>query len=216
MSWFKNPAGEPGDASPTDPFREAAVPPRPPVARTTPPLDAPSAPRHELRAELRLPHPAPSKPAAAAPVAATAPAAPVAPVEAKPRGSVLGPTLRFKGELRADEDLVVQGHVEGSIHHTQTLIIGVDGFVKGDTRARSITIEGTVEGDLYALESIAVRATAKVQGNLFAPRVSLADGASFNGRIDMASATKAAKSIAEHGSSLTLDDKAANALLTGS
>jgi cytoskeletal protein CcmA (bactofilin family) len=144
------------------------------------------------------------------------PAATVAPgaaPDAKARGSVLGPTLRFKGELRAEEDLVIQGHVDGSIHHTQTLIIGVDGFVKGDTRARSITIEGTVEGDLYALESISVRATAKVQGNLFAPRVSLADGAAFNGRIDMASSAKAAKSIAEHGS---LDDKGVSALLTGS
>ena len=214
MSWFKNPAGEPGDASPTDPFREAAAHPRPSVPRSAPSIDAPSAPRHELRAELRMPHPTPARPAPAsqaAPAASVAPAAAAA--ESKARGSVLGPTLRFKGELRAEEDLVIQGHVDGSIHHTQTLIVGVDGFVKGDTRARSITIEGTVEGDLYALESISVRATAKVQGNLFAPRVSLADGASFNGRIDMASSAKAAKSIAEHGS---LDDKSVSALLTGS
>jgi cytoskeletal protein CcmA (bactofilin family) len=213
MSWFKNPAGEPGDASPTDPFREAAAHPRPPVPRSAPTLDAPSAPRHELRAEMRMPHPPSVKPGTLPPIVPNAPVASAATPEAKARGSVLGPTLRFKGELRAEEDLVIQGHVDGSIHHTQTLIIGVDGFVKGDTRARSITIEGTVEGDLYALESIAVRATAKVQGNLFAPRVSLADGASFNGRIDMASSAKAAKSIAEHGS---LDDKSVSALLTGS
>jgi len=213
MSWFKNPAGEPGDASPTDPFREAAAHPRPSMPRSAPALDVPSTPRHELRAEMSMPRPSPVKPAAAPPAMPAPTAAPGAAPDAKARGSVLGPTLRFKGELRAEEDLVIQGHVDGSIHHTQTLIIGVDGFVKGDTRARSITIEGTVEGDLYALESISVRATAKVQGNLFAPRVSLADGAAFNGRIDMASSAKAAKSIAEHGS---LDDKGVNALLTGS
>src|SRR5579862_6220317 len=61
-----------------------------------------------------------------------------------PKPSVLGKTLIFKGELAADEDLILQGRVEGSIHHTQSLTVGVDGVVIGDTHARSILIEGTV------------------------------------------------------------------------
>jgi len=101
------------------------------------------------------------------------------------------------GELRAEEDFTLQGRIEGSIHHTQNLTIGPDGTVKGDSRARSIVVEGTVEGDLYALESISIRTTARVTGNLFAPRVSIQDGANFNGRIDMATASKAAKSVIE-------------------
>jgi cytoskeletal protein CcmA (bactofilin family) len=112
-------------------------------------------------------------------------------------GSVLGATLRFKGELRADEDFVLQGRVDGSIHHSQNLTIGTDGVVKGDSRAATIVVDGTVEGDLYALESISLRATAKVQGNLLAPRIAIADGASFNGKVDMASATRAVRHIAE-------------------
>jgi cytoskeletal protein CcmA (bactofilin family) len=116
---------------------------------------------------------------------------------AAPAGSVFGPTLRFKGELRADEDFVLQGRIEGSIHHTQNLTIGTDGVVKGDSRARSIVVEGTVEGDLYALESISIRPTARVLGNLLAPRVAIADGAHFNGKVDMASATRAVRSIEE-------------------
>lgn len=107
------------------------------------------------------------------------------PVEAVPRASVLGPTLKFRGELSAQEDLVVQGSVEGSITHTQSLTIGTDGSMKGDIRARTIVIDGKVEGDLYATESINIRATAKVRGNLYAPRVGINDGAFFQGQIEM-------------------------------
>jgi cytoskeletal protein CcmA (bactofilin family) len=131
--------------------------------------------------------------------------------------SILGPTLRFKGELRADEDFTLQGHIEGSIHHTQNLTIGPDGVVKGDSRALTIVVEGTVEGDMYALESISVRATARINGNLFAPRIGIADGATFNGRIDMSNAAKAAKSITERQAhaQATLSDTAVERTLTG-
>ncbi len=106
-------------------------------------------------------------------------------VEPAPRACVLGPTLRFKGELSAQEDLVVQGSVEGSITHTQSLTMGADGSMKGDIRARVIIVDGKVEGDMYATESVNIRATAKVKGNVFAPRVAISDGAFFQGRIDM-------------------------------
>lgn len=105
--------------------------------------------------------------------------------EAAPRVSVLGPTLRFRGELSAQEDLIVQGSVEGSITHTQSLTVGTDGSMKGDIRARVIVIDGKVEGDLYATESVNIRATAKVKGNVFAPRVGITEGAFFQGQVEM-------------------------------
>jgi cytoskeletal protein CcmA (bactofilin family) len=105
--------------------------------------------------------------------------------EAAPRASVLGPTLRFRGELSAQEDLLVQGSVEGSITHTQSLTIGTDGSMKGDIRARVIVIDGKVDGDLYATESVNIRATARVKGNVFAPRIAIQDGAFFQGQVEM-------------------------------
>jgi cytoskeletal protein CcmA (bactofilin family) len=105
--------------------------------------------------------------------------------EAAPRASVLGPTLRFRGELSAQEDLIIQGSVEGSITHTQSLTVGTDGSMKGDIRARVIIIDGKVEGDLYATESVSIRATAKVKGNVFAPKVGITEGAFFQGQIEM-------------------------------
>ncbi len=105
--------------------------------------------------------------------------------ESAPRASVLGPTLRFRGELSAQEDLIIQGSVEGSITHTQSLTVGTDGSMKGDIRARVIIVDGKVEGDLYATESVNIRATAKVKGNVFAPRVGITEGAFFQGQVEM-------------------------------
>ena len=108
-----------------------------------------------------------------------------APRAAASKGSTLGATLRFKGDLVADEDLVVQGQIEGSILHSRSLTIGSQGRVHGDIRARRIIVEGSVVGNLYALERAILRPGAKVRGDIFAVEVSIDDGACLNGRIDM-------------------------------
>jgi cytoskeletal protein CcmA (bactofilin family) len=113
------------------------------------------------------------------------------------RSSILGPTLYFKGDLSADEDLLIQGRVEGSITHTQRLTIGAQGTVKANIRAQLIIVEGTVDGDLRAEKSVLVKETAKVSGNIFAPTVSISEGASFSGNIDMG----AGKPAEAHGAS---------------
>jgi cytoskeletal protein CcmA (bactofilin family) len=226
MAWFKNTAGEnvpmsspnfdkraPRETFPDPRLAEFDLKSPLPGVSPVPPPRA----KVEAAAEAK---PAEVKAAEVKPAEVKAAPAPVP--ETKPASSVFGPTLRFKGELRADEDFVMQGRIEGSIHHTQNLTIGTDGVVKGDSRARNIIVDGTIDGDLFALESISIRPTAKVQGNLMAPRVSIADGASFNGKIDMATAARAARSIADRQStpsheSAALEDTAVEkVLLTGS
>ena len=101
------------------------------------------------------------------------------------RTSILGPTLYFKGDLSAEEDLLIQGRVEGSVTHTQRLTVGAQGTVKANIRAALIVVEGTVDGDLTADRSVVVKESAKVCGNIFAPAVSIQEGASFSGSIDM-------------------------------
>src|SRR5215475_2633672 len=98
---------------------------------------------------------------------------------------VLGKTLLFRGELTAEEDVILQGRVEGSIRHARNLIIGTEGSVLGDVYANHLTVEGLVEGDLHCTEAVIVRATAQVRGNIFAPRVGIMEGATFNGRVEM-------------------------------
>lgn len=100
--------------------------------------------------------------------------------------SVLGPTLVFKGELQAEEDLVIEGRIEGSIqHHEKNLTIGPQGMIKADINAKVITVEGTVDGDLMGDLAVILKSTAQVQGNIAAPRIVIEDGAKFNGRVDM-------------------------------
>jgi len=106
---------------------------------------------------------------------------------------VLGKTLLFRGELTAEEDVILQGRVEGSIRHARNLIIGTEGSVQGDVYASHLTVEGLVEGDLHCTEACIVRATAQVRGNIFAPRVGIMEGATFNGRVEMDPAAAAAR-----------------------
>ena len=105
--------------------------------------------------------------------------------EAEARVPVLGKTLLFRGELTAEEDVILQGRVEGSIRHARNLTIGTEGSVLGDVYASHLTVEGLVEGDLHCSEAVIVRATAQVRGNIFAPRVGIMEGATFNGRVEM-------------------------------
>ena len=137
------------------------------------------------------------------------------------KGSTLGATLRFKGDLVADEDLVIQGQVEGSILHTRSLTIGAQGRMLGDIRARRIIVEGSVDGNLYALESVTLRSGATVRGDVFSAGVAIDDGARLTGRIDMDNAPtvptiKVPASGATEPAVRDLSAPEADAVLTGS
>ncbi|HEX5789212.1 MAG TPA: polymer-forming cytoskeletal protein [Woeseiaceae bacterium] len=103
----------------------------------------------------------------------------------KKKVSVLGPTLKFKGELTASEDLLIQGQVEGSITHSSKLTIGPEGVINANVKADFIAVEGSVTGDLVATSSVVVTESSKIDGNIYSPTVTLREGAKFNGKIDM-------------------------------
>lgn len=173
-----------------------------PVASGTRPVAPPSAPVVEIPVER-------------------APATPAAAFASAGKGSTLGATLRFKGDLVADEDLVIQGQVEGSILHTRSLTIGAQGRVLGDIRARRIVVEVSVDGNLYALESVSLRAGAVVRGDVFAAAIGVDNGARLTGRIDMDNAPtvptiKVPASGSTEPASRDLSAPEADAVLTGS
>ncbi len=103
-----------------------------------------------------------------------------------PPTAVIGAKIRFKGELVGEEDLLIQGHIDGTVDlKNHNLTIGENGVIKANVLAKTITIEGSVEGDVYGKEQIAIKSSSKVRGNLVADRVTLEDGAKFKGSIDM-------------------------------
>ena len=99
--------------------------------------------------------------------------------------SVLGSTLRFKGDLSAGEDLLIHGEVEGNIGPAPRVTIGPEARVKATVNAEVIVVEGHVEGDLNATGSIVVRKSAEIRGNIQAPVINIGEGAKFNGGITM-------------------------------
>jgi cytoskeletal protein CcmA (bactofilin family) len=107
--------------------------------------------------------------------------------------SVFGPTLRFKGELKAQEDLRIEGRIEGSIQHQQRIVVGGKGEVVANVNAGQIDVEGKVHGDLAAKKSIRVNQAAVVRGNIRAPSVSITEGANFNGTVTMEPGSAAAR-----------------------
>ena len=100
--------------------------------------------------------------------------------------SVIGPTLVFKGELSADEDLVIEGHIEGTIaNHKKHLTVGKQGRVRADIHASSVIVEGRLVGDIHSEGIVSLASGADVQGNIFCSRIVMEDGARFKGKIDM-------------------------------
>ena len=111
------------------------------------------------------------------------------PIRAK-NVSVIGPTLVFKGELSADEDLVIEGQIEGTIDHQKRLVIGKKGRVKADIHASSVIVEGQLVGDIYSKGIVSLANGADVQGDISCGRIVMEDGAWFKGNIDMGERSK--------------------------
>lgn len=100
--------------------------------------------------------------------------------------AVIGPSIRIHGELTGEEDLVIEGQVDGTIHlEKHNLTIGGNGRVKANIQANGVIVEGQLEGDIAGTEKVVIRRTGNMRGNIVAPRVTLEDGAMFKGSIEM-------------------------------
>jgi cytoskeletal protein CcmA (bactofilin family) len=100
--------------------------------------------------------------------------------------TTIGETITVNGNVTGDEDLTVRGRVEGSISIAKTLTIEAGGVVKAEVQARSCVVSGVLVGNLVASESVEITREARMVGDISAPRVTIADGAGFRGRIEMA------------------------------
>jgi cytoskeletal protein CcmA (bactofilin family) len=117
---------------------------------------------------------------AAPPVTASAAATP-----APGASSTISAGLRIHGELGGTGDLYIDGEVQGSVRFGQAKVtVGPHGRVQADIEAREIVIEGTVQGNLKAGESVRLGAASHVQGSLMTPRVAIEDGARLRGKVE--------------------------------
>lgn len=137
--------------------------------------------------------------------------------------AVIGPKITIKGELTGEEDLMIQGRVEGTVDlKGNHLTVGKQGVIKANVMAKTITIQGTVEGDIIGEERVSITASSNVQGNVIAARVTLEDGAKFRGSIEMESnkssnsASQPAATASSNGSSGTSSRSSGSGSASGS
>ncbi len=110
----------------------------------------------------------------------------------------VGSTLSFKGELAGDEDLIIDGEVEGNIElGSSRLTVGPEGRVQADIRAREIIVQGNVRGKLRATDRLQITRTGNVVGELVAGRIVIEDGAYFKGSIDIQKPEEERRAAAE-------------------
>ena len=98
----------------------------------------------------------------------------------------IGKSVYIKGELSGDEDLTIEGRVEGKIElKAHNLVIGPNGKISAELYAKNVTVIGNVIGNIAAGEIVEIRASGSVVGDIRSPRISIADGAHFKGSVDM-------------------------------
>jgi cytoskeletal protein CcmA (bactofilin family) len=102
---------------------------------------------------------------------------------AEPRASnVLSSDVEIKGTISFREELRIDGRVEGEINSDGVLTIGRNAEIRGDIRAKTITVFGKVYGDITAAERCELKSHASLQGDLKTARVLVEEGASFVGK----------------------------------
>lgn len=113
----------------------------------------------------------------------------------------IGKSISIKGDLSGNEDLQIDGNVEGRIDlPSNQLTIGEDGKVKADIHAKAVIVVGHVHGNVSATERIEVQASGVVDGDVRAPRLVVQEGAVLNGAVEMGDAAKPAASASSHSS----------------
>ncbi len=100
--------------------------------------------------------------------------------------ATLGPGLTIKGQILGDEDLHIEGKVEGPITlKGQRLTVGKTGEVVSDVQAKEIVVFGKVRGNLHASDRVEVKNDGSVVGNITGGRVLIEDGAYLKGQIEI-------------------------------
>lgn len=136
----------------------------------------------------------PAPPASSAPAPAPAPAAPERrpqPVPVSTAPTHIAGGTKVTGQVSGSSDLIVDGELEGQVDIESSVTIGADGRVKGNVTARSVKIGGRVTGNVHGREKVEILPSGKLEGDVAAPRVVLAEGAFFKGKVEMTGSGKA-------------------------
>jgi cytoskeletal protein CcmA (bactofilin family) len=128
-----------------------------------------------------------NRPSASPPGSGGAPGAPAGAADAglRPRSTQIAPGTRIKGEVGGPTDVLIEGEVDGAVKVEGAVVVGAEGAVKGPVSGRVVRVAGKVVGNVRGSERVEVGPAAILEGDIFAPRVVIAEGAFFKGKIEM-------------------------------
>ena len=98
--------------------------------------------------------------------------------------TIIGPETILKGDLASKGTVKVDGQIEGNVS-ADCLIIGDEGNLIGDVTAREIVVGGRVTGNIHAADGVDIQCKGEVYGDIFSARLTIAEGARFDGRSTM-------------------------------
>ncbi len=106
--------------------------------------------------------------------------------------SVISTTTVIRGGVRGQGSLRVDGRVRGNVEVTGDVVIGPGAEIQGSVSGASLSVSGAVEGDLTGTEAVLLETTARVVGDLRAPRIGISEGAQVRGSVQTEGAPAAA------------------------
>jgi cytoskeletal protein CcmA (bactofilin family) len=98
---------------------------------------------------------------------------------------MIGSGSRLVGDLISDEDVMLEGQIEGKIRAERSVTVGPGGELEGDVSAKSVIVAGKVRGQIVASERAELGTTAVVHGSVQAPKIIIAEGAHLQGTVAM-------------------------------
>ena len=100
--------------------------------------------------------------------------------------AVIGKNVTIKGQIFSQEDLTIDGEMEGSVELKEhRLTVGPNGRVQAGIKAREIVVLGSINGNVEASDKIDIRKEARLVGDIKTSRIVIEDGAYFKGSIDI-------------------------------
>jgi len=100
--------------------------------------------------------------------------------------AVIGKSVQIRGEVKGNEDLVVEGLIEGTVTLSEhRLTVGANARVTANVTARDVVVQGHLQGDIHAAGRVELRSGSHVNGDIRAARLSVEDNAIFSGKVEL-------------------------------
>ncbi len=101
------------------------------------------------------------------------------------QSTLVGKTLRIKGDIYSEDEMLIEGRIQGTITVKNRVVIGRDGEVEAEIDARDVVIKGKVTGNVRGSQRVEIVPAGSLHGNIHSPRVVIADSGYFEGNIEM-------------------------------